>query len=113
MRSATRWKKLIEAADESRDQVVSPPAKGGETTAASVPFESPASSSFEEQGDAARATAAMTSSGDVREFFSQLRVRREASGSVVIEAPPEAASTLGALFEGMAALLQSVGNPKV
>ena len=54
----------------------------------------------------------MPSSGEVREFFSQLRVRREVSGNVVIEAPAEAASTLGALFEGMAALLQSVAKPK-
>ncbi len=52
-----------------------------------------------------QAAAAMPSSGEVREFFSQLQVRREPSGKVVIEAPAEAASTLGALFEGMAALL--------
>ena len=58
------------------------------------------------------AAAAMPSSGDVREFFSQLRVRLETNGKVVIEAPAEAASTLGALFEGMAALLQSVAGPK-
>ena len=56
--------------------------------------------------------AAMQAAGEVRELFSQLQVRREASGKVVIEAPAEAASTLGALFEGMAALLQSLGNLK-
>ncbi len=36
-----------------------------------------------------------------------LRSAEESDGRVVLEAPPEAASALGALFEGMAALLQS------
>ena len=40
----------------------------------------------------------------------QLQVRREPSGKVIIEAPAEAAGELGALFEGMAALLQSIGR---
>jgi superfamily II DNA or RNA helicase len=48
----------------------------------------------------------------VRELFAQLHVRREpATGKVVIEAPAEAAGALSALFEGMAALLQSVARP--
>ncbi len=38
-------------------------------------------------------------------------MKREADGRVVIEAPPEAASDLAALFEGMAALMQSVAKP--
>jgi hypothetical protein len=37
-------------------------------------------------------------------------VRRTDRGNVVIEAPAEAAGTLGALFEGMAALLQAVAQ---
>ena len=45
---------------------------------------------------------------EVRQLFSQLQIRREVDGRVIIEAPAEAASTLGALFEGMAALLQSM-----
>src|SRR5262249_430386 len=44
---------------------------------------------------------------DVRRLFGQLQVRRSVDGKVIIEAPPEAAVTLGALFEGMAALLHS------
>jgi hypothetical protein len=60
----------------------------------------------------ASAVAALPAAGEVREFFSQLQVRRAPSGNVLIEAPPEAASTLGALFEGMAALLQSVAGNK-
>ena len=47
---------------------------------------------------------------DVRRLFSQLQIRREADGRVILEAPPEAASALGALFEGMAALLQSAST---
>jgi hypothetical protein len=47
----------------------------------------------------------------VRDLFARLHVRREpASGKVVIEAPAEVAGELGALFEGMAALLQSLGR---
>ena len=48
-----------------------------------------------EPASATSAAAAMPSSGDLREFFSQLHVRRESSGKIVIEAPSEAASTLG------------------
>jgi hypothetical protein len=55
--------------------------------------------------------AAPAASGDVRHLFSQLQIRREADGKVVIEAPAEAASALSALFEGMAALLQSAVRP--
>ena len=61
----------------------------------------------------ASAVAALPAAGDVREFFSQLQVSRAPSGNVIIEAPPEAASTLGALFEGMAALLQSVAGKQM
>ncbi len=50
--------------------------------------------------------------GEVRQLFSQLQVRREESGRIVIEAPAEAATTLSALFEGMAALLQAASRPE-
>ena len=108
---ADPFDQLIEAADESRDQAAPPLANGD---AASVPgsFEQPRPSpSLEEPSGVTMAAAAMPSSGEVREFFSQLRVRREVGGNVVIEAPAEAASTLGALFEGMAALLQAAAKP--
>jgi superfamily II DNA/RNA helicase len=108
---ADPFDELIEAADESRDQVTTPSANG-DAAAETVPVEPRTASSFEEESGATRAVAAMPSSGEVREFFSQLQVRREPSGKVVIEAPAEAASTLGALFEGMAALLHSVSMPK-
>jgi superfamily II DNA or RNA helicase len=96
---------LIEAGDESRDQAIAPTANGD---AAAVPFEPVPSTALEQHS----AVAAMPASADVRDFFSKLAVRREPSGKVVIEAPAEAASNLAALFEGMAALLSAVSQPK-
>jgi superfamily II DNA or RNA helicase len=104
---------LIDAADESRDPTV---AGNGEIAAAAVPPLAvplePASTPFREEQATRPAVAALPSVGEVRELFSQLQIRREAGGNVVIEAPAEAASTLGALFEGMAALLHSATRPK-
>ena len=103
---ADPFEEIIEAADESRDQATAV-AANGDAASSPAPFEHRPS----EPGGENLAVAAMPSSGEVREFFSQLQVRREPSGKVVIEAPAAAASTLGALFEGMAALLQSVAKP--
>ena len=44
---------------------------------------------------------------DVQRLFSGLTVQRTTRGGLVIEAPPETASTLAALFSGMAQLLQA------
>jgi len=44
---------------------------------------------------------------DVQRLFSGLTVQRTARGGLLIEAPPETASTLAALFSGMAQLLQA------
>jgi superfamily II DNA/RNA helicase len=108
------FEELIEAADLSRDQAMGAAGNGDVAAAAqaSVPLEAIKSPAFEEGGATAMAVAALPSAGGVREFFSQLQVRREAGGRIVIEAPAEAATTLGALFDGMAALLQSVARPK-
>ena len=43
---------------------------------------------------------------DIRRLVSGLTVQRTAAGGLLIEAPPEAASMLAALFSGMAQLLQ-------
>ncbi len=48
---------------------------------------------------------------DVQQLFSGLTVQRTARGGLVIEAPPETASTLAALFSGMAQLLQAAAAP--
>jgi len=108
---ADPFDELIEAADESRDQAVVPTASG-DASAPILAVEPRTAPSFDEHRGATRTVAAMPDSVDVRSFFAQLQVRRESSGNIVIEAPDEAASTLGALFEGMAALLQAVAKPK-
>ena len=51
------------------------------------------------------------SARDVQDLFSGLKVQRTAQGGLVIEAPPETASTLAALFAGMAHLLQAAAAP--
>ena len=108
---------MIEAADESRDQAAAPSTNGDAAAGcATVPVRTATTRAIRRtRADAARRRRwpRCPSAGEVREFFSQLQVRREASGKVVIEAPAEAASTLGALFEGMAALLQSVAKPRI
>lgn len=47
---------------------------------------------------------------EVRQLFSRLQVRRRDDGGVTIDAPAETALTLRALFEGMAAMLQSAAG---
>ena len=53
--------------------------------------------------------AVALSSAPVVQLFNALRVERGADGSLRIEAPPQAASALAALFDGMARLLSAVG----
>jgi hypothetical protein len=108
------FEEWIEAADPARDQAVAATGAGNVESAApaSVPFPGGASATFEDGISTATAVAALPSAGGVREFFAQLQVRRDTGGKVVIEAPAEAATTLGALFEGMAALLQAVARQK-
>jgi superfamily II DNA/RNA helicase len=49
---------------------------------------------------------------DVRGLLSRLEMRRRDDGGLVIEAPPDAADGLAALFEGMASLLRRAGGPR-
>ena len=46
----------------------------------------------------------------VRSMFEQLSVQRRDDGGIRLEAPPEAARTLSALFAGMSALLDEAGR---
>jgi superfamily II DNA or RNA helicase len=110
---------LVEAGDESQDRLAASiggngAVKPAQDAPASVAFEPPAPAPRRgaHEPDAVAAVAAMPAPAEVRQLFGQLQVRRADSGKIVIEAPPEAASTLGALFEGMAALLQSVSRPQ-
>ncbi len=61
-------------------------------------------------GEAPPAAAAAASPEEVRRLFSSLQVRRSDRGGLVIEAPPETASSLAALFQGMAQMLQSAAG---
>ena len=61
--------------------------------------------------DAAPGPAPIPSAADIQRLVSGLTVKHTATGGLVIEAPPETASTLGALFSGIAALLQAAGAP--
>jgi hypothetical protein len=114
---ADPFEELIEAADEA-----AAPAAIGESGGELVPVTATAPAEAPEQGTRPDSTepareprgdgvSPPPSHGDVRGLFAQLQVRRERSGNVVIEAPAEAAGALCALFEGMAALLQSVARP--
>ena len=89
---------LIEAADESQDQPTAGTNGDRSASAPTVPFEPATTPAPVADSATTSSVAALPSAGEVREFFSQLQVRRAPSGNVVIEAPPEAASTLGALF---------------
>lgn len=53
------------------------------------------------------------STADIERLVSGLRVQHTASGGLLIEAPPETASTLAALFSGMAQLLRAAAAPPV
>jgi len=53
----------------------------------------------------------LPSPAEIQRLVSRLTVQRTASGGLVIEAPPKAASTLAALFSGMAQLLQAATAP--
>lgn len=92
---------LLEAADESHDAPAASDTAGArEAARASAPGVA-ATISLD-----ASPSSGLPSSTEVRQLFSQLKISRASSGNVVIEAPPEAATTLSALFEGMAALLR-------
>ena len=79
---------MLGAADESQD-VVAAPAPAPSAQAVSAP------------------AAVLPSAADVKSLFSALEIRRTERGGISIEAPPEAAATLAALFEGMASLLRA------
>ena len=98
---------VLDAADESDD--ATPPAPPAPTPTP-TPIPSPAPTAAEAPSPAPP-TVSTSAPVDVRGLFSRLQVRRESDGRVVIEAPPDAANALSALFEGMAAMLQSLASP--
>ncbi len=68
----------------------------------------------DESGDAAGAAARgaqpTSSAADIQRLVAGLTVQRTANGGLVIEAPPDTASTLAALFSGMAQLLTAAAT---
>ena len=96
------FEEIIEAADESDDRV----AALAEAGAVIEPEMTPSAT---EDGPAVEAQG-VDPGAEVHRLFSRLTTRKESDGRVVLEAPPEAASALGALFEGMAALLRSASG---
>jgi superfamily II DNA or RNA helicase len=62
-------------------------------------------------GAAAAGPDLLSSHADIERLLSGLRVQYTASGGLVIEAPPDTASTLAALFAGMAQLLRAAAAP--
>lgn len=54
----------------------------------------------------------IASAAEIQRLVSSLTVQRTANGGLVIEAPPDTASILGALFSGMAQLLQAAAAPR-
>jgi superfamily II DNA or RNA helicase len=67
-------------------------------------------SASDESRDAKEDPVAAPSSQELRNLFSSVQVRRTDRGGLVIEAPPEAASTLAAVFQGFAQLLQAAAK---
>jgi superfamily II DNA or RNA helicase len=62
-------------------------------------------------GAAAPVPAPIPSAAEIQRLVSGLAVQRTANGGLLIVAPPETASTLAALFSGMAQLLQAAAPP--
>ena len=60
---------------------------------------------------AAPGTEPMPSAPEIQSLLSGLTVRRTDPGGLLIEAPPETAATLAALFSGIGQLLQDVAIP--
>ncbi|MEN8183683.1 MAG: DEAD/DEAH box helicase [Myxococcota bacterium] len=79
---------ILEASDESQDV---PAASAGERV---------------EMAPAPGFEAVLPAAAQIGHLFSQLRIRPSANGGVSIQAPPEAAAGLAALFEGVAQILK-------
>jgi superfamily II DNA or RNA helicase len=104
--AADPFEPLLEAADESTDSAPVPSQAAPSLNGSSEPQALHPEVAPPEAGPP-------PSSDEVRRLFGQLQIRRAEGGKVLIEAPPEAANTLGALFEGMAALLRAASQPGV
>ena len=113
------FEELIDAADESRDQALRRPlprtvgrGRGRDSRVpVSAAIRAQRSPSFSEPDTVDGGGGGLPSAGDVRQFFGQLQVRRDGQWPGRDRGPSRGCITLGALFEGMAALLQSLSQP--
>ncbi len=87
-----------------------PPAPPSPTEPPPEPGRSPAPSTAAEPE--APSPAPPAQGAQVRELFSAIKVERTSDGGLNIAAPPEAAGTLAAMFQGMADLLASAAGPQ-
>lgn len=76
-------------------------------TAASAPPPSADAVNQPARADGVADTASASDADRVESLLSSLQIRREPTGRVVIEAEPDAADALRALFEGMARILRA------
>jgi hypothetical protein len=83
---------MVSAADESQDTLIEPVPEPAAATPAPAPPET---------------AVALPSAVEVKRLFASLQIRPGTSGGIVIEAPPDAAAGLAALFEGMAQMLRT------
>jgi hypothetical protein len=103
---------LIEAGDESEDVIVPTIEEPVSVHVPAVRDDSqfPAHSSTEIAAQSPSPAQTTSTVRNVLDLFSQAKIRREASGKVLIEATPEAATAIAAIFEGMAALFDSAAK---
>ena len=99
VQAAIKWRNATNGAQQPRDAGIAPD-RDLRLTEGATSYES---------GDVADATAPELSDAAVtlQRLVAGVTVRRTANGGLLIEAPPDTASTLGALFSGMAQLLQA------
>jgi SNF2 family DNA or RNA helicase len=95
-------------ADVATDAVMAEAEAAGMEVEQMVEAANPQDTGISMETPLAPAAVAM-SPAPVAQLFNALRVERGADGSLRIEAPPQAASALAALFDGMARLLSTVG----
>jgi superfamily II DNA or RNA helicase len=89
---------IVAAADESTDPAPPPAAEPVASAHAARPSSDP---------------VPVTAAIDLQQLFATLRIRTTAEGGIAIEAPPEAASTLAAVFEGLARQLRTTSPTRV
>jgi superfamily II DNA or RNA helicase len=99
------------SAEREADAVVAAAEEGGGAPAAELgPAAAPPAGAVSIGPPPEAERSRLPPASELRGWLSQLRVQRRADGGLAIEAPPEAADGLAALFEGMGKLLREAGR---